>query len=91
MRTLKEKKDGLTVRVMEEYFKEGMRYSDFGGGMKVPKFKRPLESYTKALAKAGFVISDLIEPRPIPSAKDVDLHYSEAMRLPEVLTMKIVK
>ena len=77
---------------MENYFEEGMRQSDFGGGMIVPKYKRPLETYVKALKSAGFFISDISEPQPIKKGKKIDVKgYETAMRLPQVLTVKLIK
>lgn len=84
--------DGKEEWVIADYFEEGMRMSDFGGGMMVPKYKRTLESYVKALTDAGFVISALLEPRPTPEGCTVDPeNYEKAMRLPQLLTVKIVK
>ncbi len=83
---------GKKVRVIEDYFTPGMRDADFGRGLIVPKFRRPLEAYTIAATEAGFLISDLREPRPIAAGKKVVPDgYAVACRLPQLLTMKLVK
>ncbi|MFW9794939.1 MAG: class I SAM-dependent methyltransferase [Candidatus Thorarchaeota archaeon] len=56
----------------ERYLKMIDRYFDSGGElidwMKKPtwQFMRTLEEYSKALKEAGFVISEIVEPRPTP-------------------------
>ena len=83
---------GKKVRVIEDYFASGMRQADFGHGLIVPKFRRPLEAYTIAATNAGFLISDLREPRPIAAGKKVAPEgYEVANRLPQLLTMKLIK
>ncbi len=83
---------GKKVRMIEDYFSSGIREADFGHGMIVPKFRRPLEAYTTAISKTGFLISELREPRPISAGKKVAPEgYEIASRLPQLLTMKLVK
>ncbi len=85
-------KDGKEIWILEDYFKQSVRQANFGGGMVVPKFTRPLQDYTQATAKAGFLIQNIIEPRPLPAAKKVDRKkFETAMRLPQILTMKLFK
>jgi 2-polyprenyl-3-methyl-5-hydroxy-6-metoxy-1,4-benzoquinol methylase len=56
------------------YLKTIDRYFDSGGELivwwKQPtwQFNRTLEEYSKALKDAGFVISEILEPRPTPEA-----------------------
>lgn len=83
---------GKKVRIIENYFEKGIRYPNFGNGMIVPKFKRPFEEYAKAINKAGFLISNILEPRPLAIAKKIDPNgYESANRIPEIITVKIVK
>ncbi len=84
--------DGQEVWIVENYFETGVRESDFGGGMFVPKYKRTIQNYVDALASANFVIDKLLEPQPAPAGKEVDQQgYAKAMRLPQVLTMRLTK
>ncbi len=81
---------GKEVWVITDYFKKGMRDSDFGGGMMVPKYKRTLEDYMQAFLSAGFVLTNLLEPRPTRKGKEVDaVGYEKAMRLPQLLALKL--
>lgn len=84
--------DGKAAWILDEYFERSMRQSDFGGGMLVPKYKRPLADYIAALAEAGFVVTRLLEPRPTPEGEEIDPETFEmAQRLPQVLTMRLQK
>ena len=77
---------------IKDYYKSGMRNSDFGGGMIVPKYMRTVEVYAKSIKRGGFVINDLLEPQPIKEGKKVDeITYLKAMRLPQLMTMMISK
>lgn len=88
----KSKKEDKEIWVIEDYYEAGMRKSDFGSGMIVPKYKRTLEEYVKAIKKSGFVVTDLLEPRPVKEGKDVDpVNYEKAMRLPQLLVMELKK
>jgi len=41
-------------------------------GFDVTFWRRPLTAMTRAIAEAGFVVSDLVEPGPVPELEDVD-------------------
>lgn len=90
--SVKESKDGKEVWTITDYFDEGMRLSDFGDGMVVPKYKRSIQSYVTALSSAGFVIQSILEPQPDEGGKQVDEKgYEKAMRLPQLLAMRLLK
>lgn len=83
---------GKEVWFLENYFERGVRQSNFGDGMIVPKYKRPLEDYVKACTSAGFVIKQLIEPRPVASGQQIDpRNYEIAMRLPQLMALELEK
>lgn len=94
LRALSEKvnRDGKEAWLITNYFDRSMRKSDFGSGMIVLKYKRPLEDYVKAFKNAGFLMEDLREPIPVKEGREVDpINYEKARRLPQLLTMKLVK
>lgn len=77
---------------LENYYDHSIRISDFGGGLKIKKYKRTIADYITATIQCGFVITDYCEPQPIPDGKEVDrAAYDTAMRLPQVLLVKLVK
>ncbi|HEX3731578.1 MAG TPA: class I SAM-dependent methyltransferase [Mycobacteriales bacterium] len=87
----KMERDGEEVWVLRDYFNRSMRQSDFGGGMVVPKYRRPLEDYAQTVSSAGFFIDRLIEPQPVPDGKAMHPEaYEKAMRLPQLLSFEIV-
>lgn len=88
----KVEKNGREVWILDDYFKPGTRQADFGHGMVVPKVTRTLQEYSSAAVRAGFLIADLLEPQPLPTAKKVDRKkFETTMRLPQILTFKLVK
>lgn len=88
----KVEKNGKEVWVIENYYDKSIRESDLGDGLVVKKYKRNLEDYSRAIREAGFLISEIIEPRPIKEGAETDpSNYKKAMRLPQLLTMKLKK
>lgn len=45
---------------------------DYGDGIDVSFWRRPLSAMTGAIAQAGFVISELVEPDPAPELETID-------------------
>lgn len=89
---IREERDGQEVWTLQDYFVRGERKSDFGGGMTVPKYRRPVEDYTEALAAADLLIKRLREPRPLPQGATVDPEgYGKAVRLPQLLVLEAVR
>ena len=85
-------KDGKEIWILENYFKQGLRQAYFSKKMIVPKFTRPLQDYTIAATQAGFLISALLEPQPLPEARKIDTEkFATAMRLPQIMTIKLFK
>ena len=83
---------GYQVWQVENYFEQGLRHSDFGNGMIVTKYKRTLENYVTAFTASGFLLQGLLEPQPLKEGQKVDpAGYENAMRLPEVLTIELMK
>lgn len=86
------KVNGTMGRVISNYFEGGMRQSDFGHGMVVPKYKRTLEQYIKSIKKSGFVLEDLAEPKPLLGGKKLDPEgYEVGTRIPSVLIVRLIK
>jgi ubiquinone/menaquinone biosynthesis C-methylase UbiE len=88
----REERAGQEIWILQDYFSGGMRHSDFGGGMVVPKYKRPLEGYTEAIARAELLMRHVREPRPVPDGRIVDpVGYEKAVRLPQLLAMELTR
>ncbi len=84
--------DDKEIWMVTNYFEEGVRTSDFGGGMMVPKHKRTMQEYVETATAAGFTLKHLLEPTPTPEGKAVDEKgYEVAMRLPQILTIQLTK
>src|SRR3989344_241782 len=90
--SVRTKKNGKEIWVMEDYFSSAVRQSDFGHGMIVEKYKRTIQQYADTISATGFIIERILEPQPIEEGKRVDSKgYEKAMRLPQILTMKLKK
>lgn len=90
--TIKEKINNREIWRLENYYDHGIRTSDFGQGMKIKKFKRTISEYIDSSTKAQFFIKKFYEPQPIPEGKKHDPEaYDIAMRLPQLLIIKIIK
>lgn len=77
---------------LENYFAGGTRTSDFGQGMTVLKFKRTCHDYLQAAFNAGFLANQFLEPQPIPEGKKCHpQQYEQAMRLPQLLIVGLIK
>jgi ubiquinone/menaquinone biosynthesis C-methylase UbiE len=59
------------LKMVDRYFDSGGELLDFWAAP-TWQFQRTLEEYSKALKEAGFVISEIIEPRP--SIEDIQKH-----------------
>lgn len=70
---------------MDRYFDEGARTAHFLG-CDVTKYHRTLTSDVGALLKAGFVLTDLVEPRPDPRLMDVP-GMADELRRPMMLIL----
>lgn len=89
---IREQRAGQEVWTLQDYFAHGERKSDFGGGMVVPKYKRPIEDYTEAVNAADLLIRRLLEPRPVPDGEAVDPDgYGKAVRLPQLLVIEATR
>jgi SAM-dependent methyltransferase len=55
----------------------------FGTPVRVPSYRRPLQAMVGPLLGAGFVLEELLEPRPVPKFKERDAaDYEKLMRRP---------
>ena len=70
---------------VDRYFDEGARTAHFLG-CDVTKYHRTLTSDVGALLKAGFVLTDLVEPRPDPRLMDVP-GMADELRRPMMLIL----
>jgi hypothetical protein len=58
----------------------------------VPKYRRPIEDYTEAIASAKLLIKRLLEPQPVPDGEAVDPEgYGKAVRLPQLLVIEMIR
>lgn len=88
----KEKVNDHEVWQLENYFDNTARLSDFGGGMKVKKFKHTISDYINSSIAAGFTIEALEEPKPIKAGQQIDVNsYELSLRLPQLLMVKMCK
>lgn len=89
---IKEKRDGIELWVLADYFEGGTRISDLGGGLRVNKYKRTISQYINSAIQAGFHISQLIEAQPIKEGKEIDpQNYETAMKLPQLMSVSLEK
>lgn len=76
---------------LEDYFSEHRISDDVeqnGMHMRFVGINRPCEAYTQALHTAGFVIEQLLEPRPNPAAIERLPSFAVATRSPFFLHMR---
>ncbi|MBN2621457.1 methyltransferase domain-containing protein [candidate division WOR-3 bacterium] len=83
--------DSLYLMV-KDYFRRGIQESQWGKLPLLLTFIRPLSDYFHALKNHGFVVQDLIEPRPRASAlRNRPADWEEENRVPPVLIIEAVK
>ena len=78
---------------LDDYFDEHRYVDDFElGGLRMTfeGIHRPLEAYPRALARAGFLIEELREPRPTTSALALAPKLAKAAKRPYFLHMRCV-
>jgi len=76
---------------LEEYFEEHRFAEEVerdGLSMTFESIDRPLETYTRALSDAGFLIEQLREPRATEAALDQELRLAKAAKRPYFLHMR---
>ncbi|CAM3280734.1 class I SAM-dependent methyltransferase [Brevibacillus invocatus] len=67
--------------VVDNYFTEGYREQQWMGGI-VYKYHRSIETYFIALQKAGFVVEQLRESKPVRAHFLTDETYERRLRIP---------
>ena len=76
----------------DNYFRRGTLESQWGELPVLPSFHRPLSDYFHFLKRAGFLVRNLIEPRPIPKAlRDRPGEWDREDRIPPVLIIDAIK
>lgn len=79
------------AEALEDYFDEHRfteRFERDGLGMTFESIDRPLEAYTRKLARAGFLIQELREPRPSSATLADEPRLAKARRRPYFLHMR---
>lgn len=78
---------------LDDYF-EAQRFADEferdGLRMTFESIDRPLEAYTRALARAGFLVEELREPRPAAAVLASEPRLEKAAKRPYFLHMRCV-
>lgn len=65
--------NGQKEKVLKPYFNnDQVEWGMFEGKMLVHTYHHTLEDIAKALNTSGFVINQILEPKPIPSSKDIN-------------------
>ncbi len=83
--------DCLYFRV-DNYFKRGTLESQWGKLPVLLSFRKPLSDYFRFLKKSGFLVRDLIEPRPIRKAlRERPREWGREDRIPPVLIIDAIK
>jgi SAM-dependent methyltransferase len=83
--------DCLYVKV-DNYFKRGTQETRWGSLPKLLTFYRPLSDYFHALKKHGFMVKDLVEPRPTRKAlRTWPGEWDRENRVPPVLIIEAIK
>jgi ubiquinone/menaquinone biosynthesis C-methylase UbiE len=83
--------DSLYLMV-KDYFRRGTQESRWGKLPLLLTFIRPLSDYFHSLKKHGFMVRDLIEPRPRTSAlRKRPADWEEENRVPPVLIIEALK
>ena len=83
--------DSLYFKV-DEYFREGAQESQWGKLPVLLSFQRPLSGYFGNLKKHGFLVRDLLEPRPArESLEKQPRHWEKEDRIPPALIIEAVK
>jgi hypothetical protein len=79
--------------MMDNYFNTGGMLMSWGKMKPIWQFDRTLEEYSRALFRAGFLIREIIEPRP--SIEDLQKHPRmlayDANRIPIFIIFDCVK
>ena len=80
-------------RVVGNYFSEGVTEADWGhGGFKVRWYHQTMQSIIQNALKNGFRLEDLIEPKPLHSAKKRDKRrYDYMKKFPVMILFKFKK
>lgn len=76
---------------VDHYFYEGVYEQPFGDEEKMLLFHRTLTSYVSALMKTGFVIENMVEPKPSDEMIEKYPSFKEDLRSPNFLVFKLRK
>ncbi len=82
------------AEALADYFDEhrfAERFERDGLSMTFESIDRPLEAYTRTLARAGFLIEELREPRPSSATLDDEPRLTKARKRPYFLHMRCVR
>jgi SAM-dependent methyltransferase len=67
-------------------------WRSFGPPVRMPYYRRPLQAMVGPLLAAGFVLEQLLEPRPVPQFQDTDqADYQKLMRQPGFICFRARK
>ena len=83
--------DNLYFKV-DHYFRRGTLESQWGKLPVLPSFHRPLSDYFRYLKEAGFLVRDLLEPRPLRRAlRERPREWEREDRIPPALIIEAIK
>jgi SAM-dependent methyltransferase len=67
-------------------------WTGFGKAVRVPSYRRPLSEVVNPLIRAGFVLEEILEPKPTPEFKvTAPEHYEELSRAPGFMCVRATK
>ncbi len=85
------KQGGREIIRRENYFETSLSFSDWGNGIRSPIVNRPLSAVMKAIIRTEFLVTEFLEPRPIPDSKKVSRSlYERYSRWPSTLLLKAI-
>jgi SAM-dependent methyltransferase len=77
---------------VDQYFRRGTLECQWGNLSPLLTFHRPLSDYFHFLNQSGFLVKDLVEPRPVREAlKELPHYWENENRIPPVLIIHAIK
>lgn len=75
-----------------EQVEVSFNWEAYGVRTQVPYYRRPLSAMLNPLLAAGFILDQLVEPRPLPEFKEHDpADYAKLMRQPGFICFRALK
>lgn len=86
------KSNGKKISVVEDYFGAKMEQWDMIPGMLIKNHVFTIEKLFNPIIKAGFVVTNITEPKPVPKGKKIDpAYYEQTMKRPSFIIIEAKK